>query len=288
MVCPLARTRFLYCGVGRGDLTLPGGFHAGLNCRDATCRDAGCLKPTLRPLRCFYPRPPWGGRPARLCSCALLDIFLSTPSAGRATRTESENTPATPYFYPRPPWGGRPSRSCAIAFMFLFLSTPSVGRATTTVLALPSWRTLFLSTPSVGRATVEISKVDITTNISIHVLRGEGDGSATTEKQSKVLFLATPSVGRATASRCGKKPVGKFLSTPSVGRATNTLTEPGSRTCYFYPRPPWGGRRFTTTERTQTWEFLSTPSVGRATKYAPPLTRHQEISIHALRGEGDF
>ena len=73
------------CPVGRGDPTPPSSLPAGLNYRDATCRDAGCLKPALRPLRCF----------------------LSTPSAGRATAAPPPKNRARSYFYPRPPWGGR-------------------------------------------------------------------------------------------------------------------------------------------------------------------------------------
>ena len=91
------------------------------------------------------------------------------PTASRCrTRTD---------FYPRPPWGGRPSDT-------------SVH---------PAFR-VFLSTPSVGRATIDKPHTFYLYDISIHALRGEGDGSAATEKQSKVLFLSTPSVGRATGA----------------------------------------------------------------------------------------
>ncbi len=33
----------------------------------------------------FYPRPPWGGRPAFSGKNVVMRIFLSTPSVGRAT-----------------------------------------------------------------------------------------------------------------------------------------------------------------------------------------------------------
>ena len=55
----------------------------------------------------FYPRPPRGGRPIVLASGDLLAIFLSTPSARRATR-----------------------RLPASAPIIGFLSTPSARRAT--------------------------------------------------------------------------------------------------------------------------------------------------------------
>ena len=77
----------------------------------------------------FYPRPPRGGRPVLHLSNAKALIFLSTPSARRATytpinrkekimisihalREEGDRWPRLPttasgYFYPRPPRGGR-------------------------------------------------------------------------------------------------------------------------------------------------------------------------------------
>ena len=77
----------------------------------------------------FYPRPPRGGRRARWNPLVLIPVFLSTPSARRATaidvsgqigrqisihalREEGDKPPPlcwhwTSYFYPRPPRGGR-------------------------------------------------------------------------------------------------------------------------------------------------------------------------------------
>ena len=102
----------------------------------------------------------------------------------------------------------------------------------------------------------------------------------------------------------------EFQSTPSVGRATNGSTFEPPLFHDFNPRPPWGGRRFTTLAKT--WDlsfqstpsvgratqnkiiasftrpkFQSTPSVGRATKRKQPNQSSTDISIHALRGEGD-
>ena len=55
----------------------------------------------------------------------------------------------------------------------------------------------------------------------------------------------------------------------------------------FYPRPPWGGRRFCVYSLEREETFLSTPSVGRATEHWFARHKVDEISIHALRGEGD-
>ena len=55
----------------------------------------------------FYPRPPRGGRRNLLASLADGILFLSTPSARRATLLPSADLAAPMYFYPRPPRGGR-------------------------------------------------------------------------------------------------------------------------------------------------------------------------------------
>ena len=100
----------------------------------------------------FYPRPPRGGRPAAESLAALTDVFLSTPSARRATESKLVSgtvalflsTPSARRatirqpapvckasdFYPRPPRGGRRSRLAKIIGHALFLSTPSARRAT--------------------------------------------------------------------------------------------------------------------------------------------------------------
>ena len=56
---------------------------------------------------------------------------------------------------------------------------------------------------------------------------------------------------------------------------------------YFYPRPPRGGRLFTAFRNTGLSGFLSTPSARRATHPAPSGKPVLQISIHALREEGD-
>ena len=88
-----------------------------------------------RPLfgdRNFYPRPPRGGRPLTQCFLYGPNLFLSTPSARRATasqqyalalhiisihalREEGDRGQSCclrrcRYFYPRPPRGGRRTR----------------------------------------------------------------------------------------------------------------------------------------------------------------------------------
>ena len=56
----------------------------------------------------------------------------------------------------------------------------------------------------------------------------------------------------------------------------------------FYPRPPRGGRRPSGSPWTWFIRFLSTPSARRATDQQAEIDSYLEISIHALREEGDF
>ena len=102
-------------------------------------------------------------------------------------------------------------------------------------------------------------------SISIHALRGEGDGSARHLPQR--LHISIHALrGEGDPKRLSfDKTLSLFLSTPSVGRATfriRALVEFGD-------------------------VFLSTPSVGRATTGRAQARPDREISIHALRGEGD-
>ena len=78
-------------------------------------------------------------------------------------------------------------------------------------------------------------------------------------------FLSTPSARRATCTTEYLRNLSVFLSTPSARRATAATERFCARTGYFYPRPPRGGRR-------QVVRFGAVPL---------------EISIHALREEGD-
>ena len=102
-------------------------------------------------------------------------------------------------------------------------------------------------------------------SISIHALREEGDARTERRAQRRPEFLSTPSARRATA-------------------ATRSIFSPP---CYFYPRPPRGGRRKCDIAVRTSNPFLSTPSARRATRMPPSASRTSSISIHALREEGD-
>ena len=57
---------------------------------------------------------------------------------------------------------------------------------------------------------------------------------------------------------------------------------------YFYPRPPRGGRRRWRRHSPELTRFLTTPSARRATKELYLTGTSTDISIHALREEGDY
>ena len=86
------------------------------------------------------------------------------------------------------------------------------------------------------------------------------------ERDLEKEFLSTPSARRATfLPDCRAKRKPRFLSTPSARRATHLgIIEVGFQR-NFYPRPPRGGRP--------------------CALWRSPL--FQQISIHALREEGD-
>ena len=126
-----------------------------------------------------------------------VEVFQSTPSAGRATlkthlqpasesisihalrgEGDSPHFPQNSFgvnFNPRPPRGGRHLRSAGTALPQRFQSTPSAGRAT------------------VGLNAIRLRRI-----ISIHALRGEGDSKRHRGLPRRFRFQSTPSAGRAT------------------------------------------------------------------------------------------
>ena len=148
------------------------------------------------------------------------NIFLSTPSARRATSRQSSCCWCSSYFYPRPPRGGRPAEDSANRILITFLSTPSARRATR------------------RRRTGTVQ-----CEISIHALREEGDQGGDGEGYTGTTFLSTPSARRATLNpeQC-EVLLHEFLSTPSARRATGAAPHGEQSGCNFYPRPPRGGR----------------------------------------------
>ena len=170
----------------------------------------------------FYPRPPRGGRLVIRSHHELLDLFLSTPSARRATTLCAATSRPAGYFYPRPPRGGRRKK-------FVF----------------NSWESYFYPRPPRGGRPLGFDATIRSCHISIHALREEGDVDGDARTTQILRFLSTPSARRATHA--------VFCPRLLVAISIHALREEGDYPawlrfcgyCYFYPRPPRGGRRHT-------------------------------------------
>ena len=169
----------------------------------------------------FYPRPPRGGRQQFPLFWLILLLFLSTPSARRATYIGTAEPSKSRNFYPRPPRGGRLGGVPAKAYFRVisihalreegdpYLPPSSLMHCAISIHALREegdlWCAPCSQTPG---------------GISIHALREEGDPPQLPPQPPQKAFLSTPSARRATMSGQGS-----FVPTDD-----------------FYPRPPRGGR----------------------------------------------
>ena len=169
-------------------------------------------------------------------------LFLSTPSARRATPGGLLYPPGKVYFYPRPPRGGRPVSCLAHAQTFEisihalreegdlarvsfavqdmeFLSTPSARRATVSSGRACRGSADFYPRPPRGGRRQDRGGAVRRVVISIHALREEGD---------------TPDINSIGAQQ-------DFYPRPPRG-GRRSLPARGAVICNFYPRPPRGGR----------------------------------------------
>ena len=214
----------------------------------------------------FYPRPPRGGRQRQLLRYAGDDT----------------------HFYPRPPRGGRPIAKFLDRMMRLFLSTPSARRATTRFeVKGPYIRHFYPRPPRGGRQSFSGSLTS-STKISIHALREEGDSPLPCTDTGQADFYPRPPRGGRPEKVLRQLAI--FLI------SIHALREEGDPTqaallhgpFNFYPRPPRGGRLINGFQMAQVQLFLSTPSARRATVIDGNNAVSYEISIHALREEGDL
>ena len=192
----------------------------------------------------FYPRPPRGGRRGFIYHCGLKKLFLSTPSARRATLggfsgsvgiSEFLSTPSARRatcgltsghcqasdFYPRPPRGGRRYGNPGSRICYGFLSTPSARRAT----------------------------------------RCQGER----HRRRRNFYPRPPRGGRRTSWQTSLIAKDFYPRPPRGGRPVPGDV-PRVYHVYFYPRPPRGGRHQYLLGNGVTLTFLSTPSARRATE----------------------
>ena len=192
------------------------------------------------------------------------------------------------YFYPRPPRGGRRASLSVVDESFTFLSTPSARRAT--------WGRYRLGLP--------------VTDFYPRPPRG-GRHFRRYRYGDPIGFLSTPSARRATIAPFTipvlqiyfypRPPRGGRPDSPVICGIINyisihALREEGDHFVHhlhhhpadFYPRPPRGGRPIFARPAIMFVTFLSTPSARRATTYDVICQCFSQISIHALREEGDY
>ena len=230
----------------------------------------------------FYPRPPRGGRQFSDLTFFTSSIFLSTPSARRATSCSLQIWLAPDNFYPRPP---------AVVPIEVLISIHALREEGDPDRPRPAGLySAFLSTPSARRATVSSPFAPSFVRISIHALREEGDRvayyldmglgkisiHALREEGDRVAYYLDMGLGKISIHALREEgdtggtfaviDPGVFLSTPSARRAT------------ILPSFPYAG----------IFAFLSTPSARRATKSLIGSNPNLIISIHALCEEGDL
>ena len=175
----------------------------------------------ISPVKYFYPRPPRGGRPRACAFRACVRIFLSTPSARRATiRTKSMLPVWCISIHALREEGDvhRHASGCLVHISIHALREEGdLGNT-----AALSVTTIFLSTPSARRATVT------------QAIRG----------QWPTYFYPRPPRGGRHQPDFIADFYFIFLSTPSARRATSHPPWCRCSAVYFYPRPPRGGRLF--------------------------------------------
>ena len=190
----------------------------------------------------FYPRPPRGGRRCakahradgkRISIHALRGegdeaqsyqgsndkVFLSTPSAGRATLMMYGLQPTAANFYPRPPRGGRRAILTA-GKRYRKISIHALRKE--------------------GDAAHGVNPRKML--ISIHALRKEGDEPVFCRYRRRQGFLSTPSARRATRQshygHCQHE-----ISIHALRKEGDPAgVNPTRKGEHFYPRPPQGGR----------------------------------------------
>ena len=185
---------------------------------------------------------PRGGRHSRKSNWSMATIFLSTPSARRATlcrwaadhrwrisihalreegdATARDTTCRRMNFYPRPPRGGRQSSPYIWMMVLTFLSTPSVRRATITLSEFFAKAEDFYPRPPRGGRHATAAPTAKSSNFYPRPPRGGRQGSNTVTINVTAISIHAL---REEGDRSGQHYTSRrhrFLSTPSARRAT--------------------------------------------------------------------
>ena len=191
-------------------------------------------------------------------------LFLSTPSARRATEALHSGCIDTKFL--STPSARRATTAAKQQQQEAkFLSTPSARRATTLPTLSTAWMEQFLSTPSARRATVP-PRASFSSSFYFYPRPPRGGRPFQCSHRSRFgTFLSTPSARRATPRACSE-PRRCRISIHALREEGDVLGGVSSLiNADFYPRPPRGGRRTSSTVNVNQYLFLSTPSARRAT-----------------------
>ena len=190
--------------------------------------------------------------------------FLSTPSARRATFFGILPRSLHRHFYPRPLRGGRQAGGDPIGAHQCISIHALREEGDTRAAATDSTEPDFYPRPPRGGRRFCKAALARSKNFYPRPPRGGRPGDGPHPCRSCAISIhALREEGDEKIPNCQKCET-EFLSTPSARRAT-----PLAHRAQAYPA------------------FLSTPSARRATAQITPLTRELDISIHALREEGD-
>ena len=200
-----------------------------------------------------------------LMSAHPVTRFLSTPSARRATRWSLPRWPSGYISIHALREEGDNWDAYVTGGTNAFLSTPSARRATCCAGSLsPSDFYFYPRPPRGGRRTMTIDGLS-PDDISIHALREEGD----------------PLEGR----RCARQR--DFYPRPPRGGRHVIASYFVLYSSHFYPRPPRGGRPLPVGQSGACRYFYPRPPRGGRRRVSAARNGRGEISIHALREEGD-
>ena len=155
------------------------------------------------------------------------------------------------------------------------------------------------------------SLVQVTGLVSIHALRVEGDDLLARGSACAYGFYPRPPGGgrqghqpphRGPRKRFYPRPPGGGRPTglPGIPVASGVSIHalrvegddtysmpPTRRSSSFYPRPPGGGRHRFTRHPCRLWSFYPRPPGGGRPRRGHLQTQRHQVSIHALRVEGD-
>ena len=167
----------------------------------------------------FYPRPPRGGRPSPHFRLVRVHLFLSTPSARRATEEIYEKDKIQ-----------------------LFLSTPSARRATCCLFFLRQVDIISIHALREEGDLIRLPRFHCAPYFYPRPPRGGRRRTAAALAATR-RFLSTPSARRATESGHPNQWHNRyFYPRPPRGGRPDTQQPANTSTSYFYPRPPRGGR----------------------------------------------